>query len=153
MTTEQMTALAAPFPAHDVNWRPAGKGGANQRSQVVAYVDARAVQDRLDQVLGPLGWSFDWTPVHVDDKGDVTIAKGTLTVDGVSKSDVGTASTYEPSKGAVSDALKRAAVLWGIGRYLYELAPATVTLDAQGHIPAATLTQLHVALARHSQAA
>ena len=153
MTTEQMTALALPFPADDVNWRPAGKGGANQRTTVVAYVDARAVQDRLDAVLGPLGWSFDWQPIHVDDKGDVTIAKGTLTVGGVSKSDVGTASTYEPSKGAVSDALKRAAVLWGVGRYLYELAPATVTLDAQGHIPLATLTQLRAALTRRSEAA
>src|SRR5260221_5019151 len=150
MTTEQLTALAAPFPADDVNWRPAGKGGANTRAQVVAYVDARAVQDRLDAVLGPLGWAFDWQPVHVDDKGDVTIAKGTLTVEGVSKSDVGTASTYEPSKSAVSDALKRAAVLWGVGRYLYELAPATVTLDAQGRIPVPTLAQLRAALTRRS---
>ena len=113
MDTMDMTALAAPFPSDAVCWRPAGKGGANQRTTVVAYVDARAVQDRLDAVLGPLGWAFDWQPVHVSDAGDVTIAKGTLTIDGVSKSDVGTASTYEPSKGAVSDALKRSAVLWG----------------------------------------
>src|SRR5258707_14232431 len=100
MTTEQMTAiadrLAAPFPADDVNWRPAGKGGANQRTTVVAYVDARAVQDRLDAVLGPLGWSFDWQPIHVDDKGDVTIAKGPLTVGGVSKTAVGPAPRVGP---------------------------------------------------------
>ena len=136
-----------------MNWRPAGKGGANQRTTVVAYVDARAVQDRLDAVLGPLGWAFDWQAIHVDDKGDVTIAKGVLTVEGVSKSDVGPASPYEPSKGAVSDALKRTAVLWGVRRYLYTLAPASVTLDAQGHIPAATLMRLRDALAQRTTAA
>jgi hypothetical protein len=154
MTTGEMgAALAAPFRPEEVDWRPAGKGGANQRAHVVCYVDARAVQDRLDTVLGPLGWAFDWQPVATSEAGEVTAAKGTLTIGGVSKSDVGTASSYEPSKGAVSDALKRASVLWGIGRYLYALPVATVTLNAQGHIPVGTLADLRAALGRRGNAA
>ena len=40
--------------------------------------------------------------------------------DWVRKSDVGTQSTFEGDKGMYSDALKRAAVQHGIGRYLYD---------------------------------
>jgi hypothetical protein len=152
LTTEQLGALAAPFSPDEVDWRPAGKAGASSRAHVVCYVDARAVQDRLDSVLGPLGWAFDWQPVATNDAGELVTCKGTLTIGGVSKSDVGTASSYEPSKGAVSDALKRASVLWGVGRYLYALPVATVTLDAQGHIPTGTLADLRAALGRRGHA-
>jgi len=45
----------------------------------------------------------------------------TLTILGISHADVGTPSQSEELKGAYSDALKRAAVKFGIGSYLYEL--------------------------------
>lgn len=108
--------------------------------QVVAYLDARAVQDRLDAVCGPLGWAFDWAPVATNDRGEVVTAKGTLTIAG--------ASTFEPSKGAVSDALKRCAVQWGIGRYLYELPAVWIVLDDKGRIGEAALANLRAALVR-----
>jgi hypothetical protein len=38
----------------------------------------------------------------------------------------------EGPKGALSDAFKRAAVLWGIGRYLYSLDSPWVALEARG---------------------
>ena len=44
-----------------------------------------------------------------------------LTVLGVTKQDVGTISMADQMKGAHSDALKRAAVRFGIGSYLYDL--------------------------------
>jgi hypothetical protein len=138
--------LAAPFPVDEVEWRPSGKAGANQRTSLVAYVDARVIQNRLDEVLGVSGWSFDWTPVAVEG-GEVKAAKGTLTILGVSKSDIGIASNWEASKGAISDALKRAAVMWGCGRYLYGLPAIKVTLDAQGAIPDATLIEIRRKLA------
>src|SRR5260370_1290140 len=47
-------ALAAPFPANDVRCRPGAVKG--NRAMVLPYVTARAVQDRLDQVLGIDGW-------------------------------------------------------------------------------------------------
>jgi hypothetical protein len=138
--------LAAPFNPDDVEWRPSGKSGANQRTSLVAYVDARTVQDRLDAVCGVNGWQFDWQPIAVEG-GEVKQAKGILTIHGVSKSDVGTASNWEASKGAVSDCLKRAAVHFGIGRYLYELPAVVVALDSAGRVPAETMTRIRERLA------
>ena len=145
--------LAAPFAPEAVEWRIQGKGGANARAQLVAYVSARAVAERLDDVVTPGGWSFEWTPLHVDARGDVQTARGVLTVYGVAKSDVGTGSNFEASKGCVSDALKRCAVLWGVGRYLYAIPAVWVTLDAKGNIPAAELGKLREALRRRAIAA
>jgi hypothetical protein len=146
-------ALRAPFPAESVEWRPQGKTGVGgKRVQLVAYVDARCIQERLDAVVGVGGWSFALTPLAVEG-GELRVALGTLTVHGVSKSDVGTASQWEASKGCASDALKRAAVQFGIGRYLYALPQVWVDLDGEGHVPPAFLARLRTRLAATGSAA
>ena len=38
----------------------------------------------------------------------------------------------EPVKGGLSDSFKRAAVLWGIGRYLYDMASIWVEIEPSG---------------------
>lgn len=139
--------LRAPFNPAEVDFRVQGSAGQSGKAQAVAYIDARTVQDRLDEVVGAGAWSFDWTPL-VTEKGDVQVAKGTLTIHGVSKSDAGTASNFEQSLGAVSHCFKRAAVMWGIGRYLYELPAAWVTVEGKGRIADATLAQLRAKLPR-----
>lgn len=124
----------APFNPPDVEFRVQGRvSEQSNRAQVVAYIDARVVQDRLDQVVGPGNWSFDWEPVLIE-KGQVMLAKGTLTVLGVAKSDIGSASNFEQSLGCVSHAFKRAAVHWGIGRYLYALPATWVSVEKGGRI-------------------
>ena len=120
--------LRAPFDPADVDFRPQGNPNGNGKAQAVCYIDARAVADRLDDVVGPGAWSFTYEPLVID-KGQIQIAKGRLTIHGVTKEDVGEASNFDASKGCVSDALKRAAVLWGIGRYLYDVGGEWVTLD------------------------
>ncbi|GEM_PF-3007760 len=139
LSTEQWKtmsdALAAPFPPESVSWRVQGQPKPNMDMQVLAYIDARDVQDRLDAVVGAGNWSFDWVPVVTDAKG-LQVVKGTITIHGVSKSDVGDASNFEGNKGAVSDAFKRAAVQWGIGRYLYGLDAFWVRLNEKGQIDA-----------------
>ena len=82
--------------------------------------------------------------------GELRVALGTLTLHGVAKSDVGTASQWEASKGCASDALKRAAVQWGVARYLYSLPVVWVTLDADGQVPLATLERLRSGLTRRN---
>jgi hypothetical protein len=145
-------ALAAPFDPESVEWRPQGKTAPGARVQLVAYVDARTVMERLDAVVGPGGWSFELTPI-VSDAAELHVARGRVTIGGVSKDDVGTASNWEPSKGCASDALKRAAVLWGIGRYLYALPAVHVTLDERGQVSDATVAKLREGLARRALAA
>jgi hypothetical protein len=140
--------LRAPFDPADVDFRVQGRVNEQTgKGQVVAYIDARSVQDRLDEVVGAGNWSFDWEPVVID-KGDVQVAKGTLTILGVSKSDVGTASNFEASLGAVSHCFKRAAVHFGIGRYLYGVSSMWVAVEKGGRIADETLRSLRARLPR-----
>lgn len=114
--------------------------------QLLPYVDARDVQDRLDAVCGIGGWSFELEPLVVD-AGELRVARGRPSIAGVTRDDIGTASQWEPSKGCASDALKRAAVQWGIGRYLYRLPAVWVELDGEGRVPEAFLARLRARLA------
>ena len=139
-------ALAAPFPPECVEWRPQGKTAPNKRVQLLPYIDARAVQDRLDDVVGVGGWSFELEPLVVSG-GELMVARGRLTILGVTRDDVGAASAWEPSKGCASDALKRAAVQFGIGRYLYALPDVHVTLDGKGKVADTMLEKLRERLA------
>lgn len=139
---EIQARLSMPIPSAEVQWRIQGKSSPNTKVQLLAYIDARTVQERLDQVVGSGAWSFDFIPLHIDAKGVIQTGKGVLTIHGVSKSDIGTASSFEGSKGCCSDALKRAAVHWGVARELYALPEVWVTLDGQGHIPPAMLAKL-----------
>src|SRR5258708_356323 len=139
-------ALRAPFPPESVEWRPQGKTGAGKRVQLLLYIDARDVQDRLDAVCGAGGWAFELEPLSVEG-GELRVAKGSLTIAGVVKVDVGTASQWAASKGCASDALNRAAVQFGIARYLYALPPVWVDLDERGHVSEARLAQRRARLA------
>lgn len=90
---------------------------ANQwGASCVAYIDARFVQDILDDVCGAENWQVQYS----EHKGNLFASIGILT-NGiwVWKSDCGTESAVEKQKGEASDAFKRAGVMWGIGRFLY----------------------------------
>ena len=91
-------------------------GACPQAHLMLDYIDARYVMDRLDY-LGP----ENWQDRYVDRPGGSVRCGIGLLVDGdwVWKWDVGTQSDIEPEKGSYSEAFKRAAVKWGIGRDLY----------------------------------
>jgi hypothetical protein len=83
---------------------------------MLSYITARQVMDRLDAVVGPENWQNRFTEV----KGIMVCEIGIRTEDGwVWKSDGSDETDIEAEKGALSGALKRAAVHWGIGRSLY----------------------------------
>ena len=112
--------LADPFPASVVGWK--AQTVKNNRALAVAYIDARDVMDRLDDVFGVGGWQDTYSPM-----GDGVLCALAVRIDGewVEKQDVGSPSEQpdagDRAKAAVSDALKRAAVKFGVGRYLYSL--------------------------------
>jgi hypothetical protein len=113
-------SLKREFKPKDLDFRVLRQGLRMQKpwAMVAVYVDARAVMDRLDQVAGPDNWKDDYF-VH-DDKTVTCHLSLRINNEWITKSDVGVPSNTEPMKGAFSDALKRAAVKWGVGRYLYE---------------------------------
>jgi Rad52/22 family double-strand break repair protein len=124
-------ALAAPFDAKSVRFKP-GKVSGN-RAMALAYVDARSIQDRLDAVLGVLGWQDEYE--CLPDGTVVCRLRLKFGAEWITKMDVG-APSEQPDEGdrrkaAFSDALKRAAVKFGIGRYLYRLPSQWVDYDPQ----------------------
>jgi hypothetical protein len=105
------------------------------------YADARAVAQRLDDVLGLAGWQFE---VKVADPA-AKVVHGTLiaVIDGVTtvRQDFGypnSAQDDEPYKSAASDALRRCAAQIGVGRSLYasgtgaslSVAPRPLSVDS-----------------------
>jgi hypothetical protein len=124
-------ALAAPFDPCEVRFKPAAVSG--NRALALAYVDARVIQDRLDDVLGIDGWQDNYE--CLPDGNVVCTLRCRLGDAWVTKVDVGGPSEQPEAgdrmKAAFSDALKRAAVKFGIGRYLYRLPAQWVDWDAQ----------------------
>lgn len=85
---------------------------------LLAYQDARAAMDILDETVGAENWQKEYYEV----KGNVYCRIGVNTDNGwVWKADCGMESNVDAAKGEASDATKRAAVCWGIGRELYTI--------------------------------
>lgn len=89
-------------------------------AQLVAYIDSRDVQNLLDEVVGQANWQDDYKSVEGNIYAGIGILINEIT-GWVWKWDCGTESNIEKEKGQASDAFKRAAVKWGVGRFLYDL--------------------------------
>ena len=124
--TEIGSALKAPFPADAISWRVGSTSKDKTRGLALAYIDSRDVQDRLDAAVGPENWRDEYQEI-----AGLVVCKLWLRIngewnwkcDGAGKTDV------EAEKGMLSDAFKRAAVKWGIGRYLYNLSSPWVAIN------------------------
>lgn len=148
--------LSAPF--EKIKWRARqviqSKKNKKYYGIMIAYIDARDVVSRLNEVASPLGWTFTWEPVKIGEvnfvdpavetewkkspeknvKKENYVVRGKLTIQGVVKEDVGYPNSdrdddEQKLKSAVSDALKRCAVQFGIGSFLYDLGQELIEYD------------------------
>ena len=138
-----LSALKAPFPPDCISWRVGATNKDKSKGIALAYIDARDVMQRLDEVCGPENWQCDYP--HA---GQKTVCRIGIRLNGewVWKANGAGDTDIEADKGALSDAFKRAGVLWGIGQYLYELDSPWVALEQKGrtHIIAKQeYTRLH----------
>lgn len=121
--------LSAPFTTTGADGKtyPAHKWRIQSGKRCIPYIDARQVSERLNEVFGLDGWS------HVIEETNQKMLICTLScnIEGkeVSHSDVGTPAKVESEKSMASDSLKRAAVHFGVGKYLYDLEPITLPSD------------------------
>ena len=124
--TDIYKKLAAPFPPDVVSWRVGSMNKDKTKGMALAYIDARDVMSRLDEIVGPANWQASYP--HANGK---TICAIGIKCDGewVWKANGAGDTDIEAEKGAISDAFKRAAVLWGIGRYLYDLPSPWVAVN------------------------
>lgn len=138
--------LGASFPAEDIEWRVGSTTKDKAKGMALAYLTARTVMDRLDAVCGPAGWCRRYThvgPTTVCEIGiEVEPGRWVYKADGAGHSDI------EAEKGSLSDAFKRAAVNWKIGRYLYDLDSPWVELDEYKRIKKSEYAKLNALLRR-----
>lgn len=108
------------------------------RGQFLAYIDARDVFNRLDGVVGMANWQSEVKRINEDGSVIVTLKIRTVDTEWLIHEDVGYPNNPgagvedEPLKAATSDAIKRAAIHFGIGRFLYDLPPTWTEIDANG---------------------
>lgn len=141
-----LNKLKAPFPQSRISWRAQTVSKDGTKALALAYIDARDVMERLDEVCGSAGWQCKYS--HADKK---TICEIGILIEAppgssfttmcgpdvvykhqwVWKADGAGDSDIEAEKGALSDAFKRAAVRWGIGRYLYDLETPWVPCESR----------------------
>lgn len=128
---EVMRLLAEPVPEIDLKWRIGKINDAKTSAKVFVYVTSRKVYSLLDEVVGCGNWQ-NKMPVAGPCGG---LMQGlSIRIDGewVTKWDGADVTPVEGVKGTFSASIKRAAVLWGIGRYLYAMPKSKVKLTSNG---------------------
>jgi hypothetical protein len=129
-TSTVFEALLAPFGESEVKFKPQAVRG--NRALALAYVDVRSIMDRLDAVVEVENWQDHYE--LVPDNSVICRLGVRLGKRWITKTDVGSPSEQPDGgdrlKAAFSDALKRAAVKFGIGRYLYRLPQQWADYDS-----------------------
>lgn len=144
LLTIDFPKLREPFLEKDIEWR-IGQSGITSKgniwAKVLAYLTNRAIMQRLDDVVGPENWKNEYANgpgggvvcgISILVPRPPMIGEDTTRYEGktewVTKWDGADNTAVEAIKGGLSDAMKRAAVQWGIGRYLYNLDEGWATL-------------------------
>lgn len=129
--------LKKPFAPNRISWRLGATNSDKTKGMALAYIDARDVMERLDEACG-LDWQCEYVSMH---NGTcccrIGIKIGSEWVwrsnGAINLSDSDKADAKEMAeKGSYSDSFKRAAVLFGVGRYLYDLDSPWVAIEAAG---------------------
>lgn len=126
-----LTKLLEPFAPEDIEWRVQRAGVTRNKgwAMVLAYVTNRAIQERLDEVVGAMNWKNEFSPAP----GGGVLCGISIRDDKewVTKYDGAENTAVEAVKGGLSASMKRAAVQWGIGRYLYNLETGFVNMTEE----------------------
>jgi hypothetical protein len=108
--------LTAPILPNEVEWRIQSQTSTGKLI-VVPYINNRCVMTRFDAAFGADNWTSEFREIANGFLCRLTVSINDRQVyreDGASKTNI------EPEKGGISDAMKRAAVQFGLGRCLYD---------------------------------
>lgn len=108
--------LTAPIQSNEIEWRVQSQTSTGKLI-VVPYINNRCVMHRFDAAFGPENWTSEFREISNGFLCRLTVTINDRTIyreDGASKTNI------EPEKGGISDAMKRAAVQFGLGRCLYD---------------------------------
>lgn len=115
---ESHKLLSTPFPVDGLKFRPGPTNKQKTMAIPLTYIDQRDAIERLDDVLGPENWQC----TYMSEGTRLTCSISVMTEHGwITKSNGAGDTDIEEVKGGYSDAFKRAAVLLGVGKYLYDM--------------------------------
>ena len=122
LSREDLKTLKAQFSKDRLGVKVQSTNRDRTRAMLVLYLQHTDVQDRLEEI--DPAWSTEVT--HEERSGDSVYVRMKLTLKGVTRENVGEG---QDPKAAYSDALKRCAMLFGVGRYLYDSPTVWVDYD------------------------
>lgn len=134
---EILKELSVPFPIKEIKFRAGATNANKTKALALAYIDARTIMERLDSIVGPDNWTnrYDFGP-----NGEIICyisirfysEKEPSGAEWITKGDGAEQTQIEAVKGGLSDSFKRAAVMWGLGRYLYDFPQVWVDAEQKG---------------------
>lgn len=107
--------LREPIQPNEIEWRV--QSAKNGKTTIVPYIQSRAVMERFDRAFGPQNWRDQYREWKI--KGVMCTLSVRVDNEWISKEDGADDTAIESTKGGISDALKRAAVKFGLARDLY----------------------------------
>lgn len=145
--SEILAALAAPFDPKLVSWRVGSMSKDKSKAKALCYIDARDVMRRLDAIMGA-----DWQCEYLNMANGTTCCRIGLKIDGEWRwrSNGAGATDIEGEKGGFSDSFKRAAVLWGVSQYLYDVDSPWVKVNEWKQIEEGEMPRLRSLLAKQN---
>ena len=127
---EIMKKLKEKFLENELEFRIGTMNSDKTMALALPYVQARAIQNRLDEVVGFNNWQVSYREINGG-----FICSLSLCIDGIwiTKEDGAGMTDFESIKGGISNAFKRVAASgFGIGRYLYEFKKSWYPVKLQG---------------------
>ncbi len=121
--------LEKTFNENELEFRVGATNTEKTKGLALAYVSARAIQNRLDEVVGIENWRVSYKEINGGFIAKLEIKIGN---EWISKEDGAENTDYESIKGGISSAFKRAASVWGIGRYLYDAENNWYPIEQKG---------------------
>lgn len=121
--------LQKEFKDDELEYRVGATNEDKTLGLALVYVQARAIQKRLDEVLGATNWKVSYREVE---NGFIAKLELRINDEWISKEDGAGNTEYEAIKGGISSAFKRVASVWGIGRYLYSLENKWFPIEKRG---------------------
>ncbi len=122
--------LKEKFDEKDLEFRVGATNSDKTMGLALAYVQARAIQNRLDEVVGFENWKVSYKEIQ---GGFLCTLSIRINDEWIEKEDGASVTEFESVKGGISNAFKRVASSgFGIGRYLYNARNSWYPIKPQG---------------------
>lgn len=119
--------LTAPILPNEIEWRVQSQTSTGKLI-VVPYINNRCVMHRFDAAFGAENWTSEFKEIS---NGFLCRLTVTINKREVYREDGASKTNIEPEKGGISDAMKRAAVQFGLGRCLYDYPRVFIECDGK----------------------